>query len=210
MLAAALQGSPSARSAEVLEASAAAAILAAAKESACGHHSAAAVAVEAAPEDASLAVAAAHAFSGGVSAQNAGRKQQGSQHRGPRGWQRPGAKSGLPYFGCTSYRFTACEPTMKILRDKIGDREDLLKLLKGWLAYRDLISGNHYYRVPDEEGDIRSAINAVNYLKDLARLNAGMQPLVGEHPAAAVMCFRLDHIPHMKGHNQPAVQCSHV
>ena len=99
---------------------------------------------------------------------------------------------------------------MKILRDKIGDREDLLKLLKGWLAYRDLISGNHYYRVPDEEGDIRSAINAVNYLKDLARLNAGMQPLVGEHPAAAVMCFRLDHIPHMKGHNQPAVQCSHV
>lgn len=164
-----------------MNAEADAAILAAAEEAAHGHPSAAALAVEAVPEDISLAAAAACAFNEGGAGERVGRKQQGPQRKA---WKlRPGAKSGLRYFIHTSHPFTAGGAAMQFLRDKISDREDLLKLIEGWSAYREESSGNHFYRVPDEQGDIRSAVNAVNYLKDLARLNAGEQLLKGEHPA---------------------------
>ena len=73
---------------------------------------------------------------------------------------------------------------MKVLQEKVlkDGREDLLGLLEGWKACRVESGGNHYFKVPGE-GIIRSGINALSYLKDLARLNSGELSLAGvQHP----------------------------
>ena len=117
------------------------------------------------------------ATSEGFSGEQAGPKQR----RRYNAWQRPGAKTGLPFFGHTDRPFKAGGPLLKALRDRIiaEGREHLLALLEGWLAFRDdSPSANVYYRVP-EEGDIRSTVNAIKYLIASARHNAGEEPLQG-------------------------------
>ncbi len=73
---------------------------------------------------------------------------------------------------------------MEFLRKKItaSGRKDLLKLLEGWLSCVEEGSHAMFYKVPDE-GVIRSAVNAYDYLEALARLNAGEEPLKGLQPA---------------------------
>lgn len=184
--AAALQISLSDVSPEPLEVHAGAANTAAIEDAALGHDSTAAAA-EAAPEQASPATAAAPAFSEGAAAGQAGRKQQRGQHNKPRRWDHPGAKTGLLHFGTDKYKefsYKADSVAMKHLRELIvgAGRKDLLGLLKGWTACRVKAGGIQYFQVPGE-GIIRSSVNALRYLEDLARLNSGEQPLAGvQHP----------------------------